>query len=196
MYLRKAACWRLKEIMTEEIKQEGTTAEPYQAKVLPILKWPDDERLHEKSVDVTVFDDSLQALAHDLLHTMKTAGGVGLAAPQTGNMVNMIAIWIEDDKPLAFINPVIIETSEELFEFNEGCLSVPGYFEDRRRPARIVMQFNDVSGNPREFEFNGIYAFAIQHEVDHLNGKVFVDGSSPLKRQRIKAKMRKVAKNK
>lgn len=175
---------------------EEERAAAYQPKLLPILKWPDDERLHEKSVDIVDFDLTVKILAYDLLHTMKTANGVGLAAPQTGNMVNMITIWIEETKPLCLINPVIIEASEELFDFNEGCLSVPGFFEDRKRPAKIVVKFFDVGGEAREFEYNGIYAFAIQHEIDHLNGKLFVDGASPLKRSRIKARMKKVARHK
>jgi peptide deformylase len=182
--------------MTDEIKVETEKAGAYQPKLLPILKWPDDERLHQKSVDVTVFDEELEHLALDLLHTMKTANGVGLAAPQTGNMLNIITIWIEAEKPLGLVNPVIVETSEELFEFNEGCLSVPGYFEDRKRPAKIVVKFVDVKGEPHEFECNGLYAFAIQHEIDHLNGRVFVDGASPLKRARIKSKIRKTLRHK
>lgn len=193
MFQRKAAFWLLN--MTET-KAETESVATYQPKLLPILKWPDDERLHQKSVDITVFDLFVQQLACDLLHTMKTAKGVGLAAPQTGNMVNMITIWIEEPRPLILINPVIIESSEELFEFNEGCLSVPGFFEDRKRPAKIVVKVFDVVGTPREFEFNGLYAFAIQHEIDHLHGKVFVDGSSMLKTSRIKSRMKKVARHK
>lgn len=181
--------------MTEETNEVKETVESYHSKILPILKWP-NEKLHQKSVDVTDFGVETRKLVHDLFHTMKTASGVGLAAPQTGNMVNVITIWIEESKPLCLINPVIVDSSEEMFEFNEGCLSVPGFFEDRKRPAKIVVKFQDIDGDPREFEFNGIYAFAIQHEIDHLNGKLFVDGASMLKKSRIKARMKKVARHK
>ncbi len=128
----------------------------YQPKLLPILKWPDDERLHEKSVDVQNFDDALWELAQDMLHTMKTANGVGLAAPQVGVLSNIIAIWIEPEKSLVFVNPVITFMSAEMFKFNEGCLSVPGYFEDRERPNQIIIKFFDVKGVQHEFECNGL----------------------------------------
>jgi peptide deformylase len=170
------------------------TIEAYQPKLLSILKWPDDERLHQKSIDVLEFNQTTYELAHNLLHTMKVANGVGLAAPQTGNLVNVIVVGIGEDEPLVFVNPVIIFASEELFEFNEGCLSVPGYFEDRKRPNQVIVKCLDLNGDPHEYEFNGLYAFVIQHEIDHLNGKVFVDGASMLKRSRIKSKMKKVTK--
>lgn len=175
---------------------EATKAVPYQPKVLPILKWPDDERLHTKSKDVVVFDEHLEQLGHDLLHTMKVSNGVGLAAPQTGNMINVIAIWIEPERPMVLVNPIIVYSSETLFEFNEGCLSVPGYFEDRKRPEKIAVIFRDVKGGHHDLEFNSLYAFCVQHEIDHLEGKVFVDGSSLLKKSRIKSKMKKVARRK
>ena len=168
----------------------------YTPKLLPILKWPSDEKLHEKSVDVISFDEELEHLAQDLFHTMKVGEGIGLAAPQTGNMINVIVIWIEPERPLAIVNPTITETSDDLYQFNEGCLSVPGYFENRKRPAKIVIECQDLKGNHHEYEFNGLYAFVIQHEIDHLNGKLFVDGASLLKKERIRAKMKKVARRK
>ena len=182
--------------MSEDTSVETSEAGAYQPKLLPILKWPDDERLHEKSVDVTVFDADLECLARDLFHTMECSKGVGLAAPQTGNMINMITVRLEIDRPLCFVNPVILDTSEELFEFNEGCLSVPGYFEDRKRPKKIVVRFQDLKGVQHELELHDLYAFCVQHEIDHLNGKVFVDGASMLKRSRIKNRMKKVARQK
>ena len=166
------------------------------SKVLPILKWPDDEKLHEKSVDVTVFDEQLLQFANHMFATMESANGIGLAAPQTGNMINMIAIRLEKDKPLILANPVIKASSEEMFKFNEGCLSVPGFFEDRERPERIILTCKNVLGADYELQFSGVYGFAIQHEIDHLLGKLFVDGSSLLKRQIIKSKMKKALKNK
>ncbi len=163
--------------------------------VIPVLKWP-DERLSQKSVDVTTFDESLKELVAKLLHTMKANNGIGLAAPQTGNMINLITIWIEEHQPLALVNPVITEVSEELFEFEEGCLSVPGWFEKRERPTKIVVKFQDIDGVAREFEFHKLYAFAIQHEIDHLSGKMFIDGASELKKSRIKSKIKKTLKKK
>ncbi len=166
------------------------------SKILPILKWPDDKKLHEKSVDVVDFNEDLLQLASHLFATMEAANGIGLAAPQTGNMINMIAIRIEKDKPLILVNPIIEHSSEEMFKFNEGCLSVPGFFEDRERPEKIILSCKNVSGEEFKMQFSGIYSFAIQHEIDHLFGKVFVDGSSMLKRTMIKSKMRKAARNK
>lgn len=168
----------------------------YEARLLPILKWPDDERLHEKCVDVEYFDDDIARLAYDMLHTMKSVNGVGLAAPQVGEMINMIAIWIEEDKPLIIINPIVVNQTAELFEFNEGCLSVPGYFEKRKRPEKITVIYRNANGAHCDTEFSGLYAFCVQHEIDHLEGKVFVDGSSLLKKSRIKSKMKKVARRK
>jgi peptide deformylase len=182
--------------MTEEPKVEQGKEGYYSPNILPILKWPNDDRLHDKSVEITDFGFATKQLAYDLLHTMKAAKGVGLSAPQTGNMVNMIVVCIEEPNNIVLINPVILETSEELFEFNEGCLSVPGFFEDRKRPKKIVVQFNDLEGSLRQFEFYDLYAFCIQHEMDHLNGKLFVDGSSSLKKARIISRMKKVAKRK
>jgi len=170
-----------------------------EAKALKILKWPNDDQLHQVSVDVTKFDDSLKSLAFDMLYTMKQADGIGLAAPQVGEFINMIVIWlpIEEHMPLMIVNPNIITASDELMTFNEGCLSVPGYFEDRERPKQIVLQYHDISGVERhETEFTGLYAFAIQHEMDHLIGKLFIDNASMLKKAMIKSKMKKVAKRK
>jgi peptide deformylase len=168
----------------------------YAPKRLKILQWPNDEALHEQCEDVTEFDDRLLYTIHDMLYTMLSSNGIGLAAPQVGILQRLITIQIEPNKPLVLINPEIVEASEELFVFNEGCLSVPGYFEDRKRPARIVVKFQDEVGNHKEFEFRDLYAFCIQHEIDHLNGKVFVDGLSSLKTMRIKAKIKKYLKRK
>lgn len=161
--------------------------------ILEILKWP-DERLNQKSVDVTDFDESIEQLGRNLLFTMKARNGVGLAAPQCNVHVNVIAIWIEEKQPMVLVNPVITFSSEDKMKFEEGCLSVPGYFEERERSRTIHVKFKDVKGTDHDVEFNNLYAFCIQHEIDHLNGKIFVDGSSELKKLRIKARMRKVAK--
>lgn len=158
--------------------------------ILPVIVYPDD-RLHEKCVDVTEFNSELEAFGRQLLTTMKAEKGIGLAAPQVGVLKNIIAVWIEEKLPIVFVNPKITDVSKELYKFNEGCLSVPGYFEDRERPERIMVKFNDVHGNPYELEFTKLHAFCIQHEIDHLNGKVFIDELSMLKRSRIKTKIKK-----
>lgn len=157
---------------------------------LPILKYP-DERLHLPCKDVTVFDDDLKEFSQVLLRTMKEQRGIGLAAPQVNVHKNIIVVWAEPYMPMTFVNPVIIEASEDLFNFSEGCLSVPGYFEDRDRPKRISLEFLDVHGVRQEIEFHDLNAFCIQHEIDHLKGKVFIDDLSELKKERIKTKIRK-----
>lgn len=157
---------------------------------LPILIWPND-KLRQESEEVTIFDSDLELLGRQLLDTMKARKGVGLAAPQCGIMKRVIAVWIDDVLPLVFVNPVIIEQSEDKFSFKEGCLSVPGYFEARERAKKITLEVQDVTGKKHTHEWEDLYAFCIQHEIDHLNGKVFVDDLSMLKKDRIKAKIRK-----
>lgn len=161
--------------------------------LLKILKWPDDQ-LHIPCMDVTVFGtDQLRELCLDMFYTMKESNGIGLAAPQVGKLINLLVVWlpIEEHVPIAIFNPELISASEQLMKFSEGCLSVPGYFEDRERPSSIVIKFKDVLGEAHEAEFTGLYAFCIQHEMDHLKGKVFVDGASMLKKQFIKRKIKK-----
>lgn len=161
--------------------------------ILPILVWP-DEKLHTECTDVTEFDQELKQLTLNLFATMKNDNGIGLAAPQVGEFVNVLAIWIEQDKPVLLINPKIVEASDETFEWEEGCLSVPGYFEKRKRPNRIVVSYKTVTGDEKESEFRDLYAFAIQHEIDHLNGTLFIDGFSKFKLSRVKAKIKKYLK--
>jgi len=162
----------------------------YIPKIREILTWPDDA-LHQQCSDVTEFNNDLEELIADMFFTMTASEGVGLAAPQIGELVNMFVLRIDPRTPLIFINPSIIQSSDELFTFEEGCLSVPGHFEKRKRPDTIVVHFQDASGKEHEYEFRGIYAFAIQHEMDHLNGKVFVDGASWFKQGRIEKKIKK-----
>lgn len=159
-------------------------------KILDVLTWP-DERLHQKSEDVTEFNEELEELVGDLFATMVAYEGVGLAAPQVGVLKNIIVIRLEADQPVVFINPVIEVLNNKTFEFEEGCLSVPGHFEKRKRPEHISVKFQDTKGEHHEVQFLNLYAFAILHEYDHLQGKVFVDGASFFKRGRIEKKMKK-----
>lgn len=171
-----------------DAQEAPETIEPH---VLPILIWP-DKRLHIKGENITTFDMGTRQIVLDLVATMKANEGAGLAAPQVGISANIIVIEIEPGKLLVLINPeYIIKYDNEMFEWEEGCLSVPGYFEKRKRPHRILVKYQDLDGKEKETEFEGLYAFAVQHEMDHLEGKVFVDGASFFKRNRIKDKVTK-----
>jgi len=142
---------------------------------------------------VTVFDDRLKRLIADMAETMYEAPGVGLAATQVDVHEQLVVIDTSDTgRDLrVFINPEILWTSEEKQVYDEGCLSVPGVYDGVERPARVKVRALDADGKPFEVEADGLLAVCIQHEMDHLKGKVFVEYLSPLKRNRIKAKMLK-----
>lgn len=167
--------------------------ENIQPTVLPLVVWP-DERLHQKCEDVSTFDDWVKQFAANLLATMQVEDGVGLSAPQVGVNVNIIAVWIEENNPLVLINPTVIKQSKEMFKWDEGCLSVPGYFEVRQRPKSITVSYKDINGDPHTSDFSDLYAFTLQHEIDHLHGRLFIDGLSNLKKDRIRSKMKKYLK--
>ena len=173
--------------MTANITNISDTLVP---KILPILIYP-NVKLTRVCDDVVEFDENLQQLALNLFTTMKKADGIGLAAPQVGISLNFITIWIDDIAPLAMANPRIITQSQELFEFNEGCLSVPGYFLDTTRPANITVEYEDIVGTTQQLECNGLTAFVIQHEIDHLIGRLFIDELSPVKKIFVKKKIKK-----
>lgn len=160
--------------------------------LLPILRYP-DPRLHKIAKPVTVFDARLKQLAADMAETMYDAPGVGLAATQIDVHEQLIVIdTSETHKELrVFINPEIIWASEEKQVYEEGCLSVPGIYDGVERSARVKVRALDVEGKPFELEADGLLAVCIQHEMDHLKGKVFVEYLSPLKRNRIKTKLQK-----
>ena len=172
-------------------------------KELPILTYP-DRRLHQLSYPITRFDDEenqhLTQLLGDLTLTMVNNNGIGISAPQVNIHARMLVILAQQpDKdhpePFCLINPEIIEADGE-YKWEEGCLSVPGYYENRTRPKRIVVKFQNLSGEKIEMEFHGIYAFTIQHEVDHLDGKLFVDELSSFKKKfTVEKKVKKFLKN-
>ena len=162
----------------------------YTPKILNVLTWPDSE-LSIPSEDVTEFDTKLTDTITDMFTTMAAYNAIGLAAPQCGIHKNIIVLRIEEHSPFVLINPKIISSSEEIFEWEEGCLSVPGYYEKRKRPEMIVVESVDTNNKRTELEFRGLYAFAVQHEIDHLQGKTFVDNSSWFKRNRIIKKIEK-----
>jgi len=160
--------------------------------LLPILRYP-DPRLHKVAKPVAVFDARLKQLAADMAETMYDAPGVGLAATQIDVHEQVIVIDVSEthDQLRVFVNPEILWASEEKQVYEEGCLSVPGIYDGVERPARVKVRAFDVEGKPFELEADGLLAVCIQHEMDHLKGKVFVEYLSPLKRNRIKTKLQK-----
>jgi peptide deformylase len=158
--------------------------------ILNILRYP-DPRLHKVAKPVSAFDPRLQQLVADMAETMYEAPGVGLAATQVDVHEQVIVIDITETKDAlqVFINPEIIWASEELQVYDEGCLSVPGVYDGVERPAKVRVRALDASGEQFELDADGLLAVCIQHEMDHLQGKVFVEYLSPLKRNRIKSKM-------
>ncbi|HHJ80407.1 MAG TPA: peptide deformylase [Candidatus Tenderia electrophaga] len=159
--------------------------------LIPILFFP-DERLRRQCRPVSEVDAKLRQLIDDMFETMYEAPGIGLAAPQVGVFERLMVIDISEDKnaPQVFINPELLETrGVELME--EGCLSVPGIYEDVERADWIRVRALDRNGDSFEKEVSGLEAVCIQHEIDHLDGKLFVDYLSGLKRQRIRKKMEK-----
>jgi peptide deformylase len=159
--------------------------------ILTILEFP-DERLRKKAVPVEAVDDSIRRLVEDMLETMYAAPGVGLAANQVNVQKRVIVIDVSEEKnqPLCFINPVLLSKGGEE-EMDEGCLSVPGVFEKVCRANSVRVRALDREGNPFELDAEGLLAVCIQHEIDHLEGKLFVDYLSPLKRQLVRKKLKK-----
>lgn len=160
--------------------------------LLPILEFP-DPRLRTVAKPVTEVDDNIRRLIVDMFETMYDAPGIGLAASQVNVHKRVVVIDVSEDKsqPLVFINPEIEVLDTEVSEYDEGCLSVPGFYETVLRPEHIRVKALDRDGNPFEIEPQGLLAVCIQHELDHLNGKLFVDHISPFKRTRIRAKLEK-----
>ena len=163
----------------------------------PILIHP-DPRLRKLCDPVTEIDDSIRVLANDMLETMYDAPGLGLAAPQIGVNLRMLVMDCADKDegeapaPTCVINPEIVLTSDDINVREEGCLSLPGMFSDVERPADLRVRYVDQNGTEHERDFSGLWATCMQHEIDHLNGTLFIDHISALKRQRINSKMKKL----
>jgi peptide deformylase len=160
--------------------------------LLPILCYP-DPRLHTVAKPVQAVDDRIRGLIADMLLTMYDANGIGLAATQVDVHERLIVIDVSEhrDQPLVLVNPEIVWSSEETQVGDEGCLSVPGIYDGVERASAIKVRALDGEGRERTVEAEGVLAVCIQHEMDHLLGKVFVEYLSPLKRNRIKTKMLK-----
>ena len=160
--------------------------------ILNILEFP-DPRLRKIASPVEVVNDKIRELLDNMFETMYDAPGVGLAATQINIRKRIVVIDVseEKDSPLAFINPEITVLEEETLEHEEGCLSVPGFYEAVSRPVFIRVNALDRNGEAFEIKPDGLLAVCIQHEIDHLDGKLFVDYLSPLKRNRIRKKLEK-----
>ncbi len=160
--------------------------------LLNILEFP-DPRLRTEAEPVAVFDDALSQLIDDMFETMYEAPGIGLAATQVDVHKRVIVIDVSEDRdqPLVFINPQVEVLDQELGEYDEGCLSVPGFYETVQRPQHVRVTAQDRKGGSFTMEPEGLLAVCIQHEIDHLDGKLFVDYLSSLKRTRIRKKLEK-----
>jgi peptide deformylase len=159
---------------------------------LDILRYP-DPRLHKVAKPVAAVDERIRRLIDDMLETMYAADGVGLAATQVDVHERVIVIDTSEarDAPLVLVNPELIDQSEEMTLVDEGCLSVPEIYDKVPRHARVRVRALDRAGQARELDAEGLLAICVQHEMDHLLGKVFVDYLSPLKRMRIRTRMLK-----
>ena len=163
--------------------------------LLPVLCYP-DPRLHKRAKPVDKVDDRIKGIVKDMAETMYDAPGVGLAATQVDIHEQIIVIDVSDEQNdlMVFINPELVWASEERKSWREGCLSVPEFYDEVDRPANIRIKAIDLHGKPFELEADGLLAVCLQHEMDHLRGKVFVEYLSLLKRNRISLKMKKRAK--
>ena len=156
-----------------------------------ILKFPDQD-LRIKAKPVETFDDELKTLTEDMFETMHSVNGIGLAATQIGvaKQVAVIDISPEKNEPLVIVNPAIqILDPSKKEDYDEGCLSVPGFFETISRPSDIKLSYQDLNGKKQEIKPEGLLTKVVQHELDHLNGRLFVDHISELKRRRIRNKI-------
>lgn len=160
--------------------------------LMQILEFP-DPRLRTKAEPVAAVTDATRTLIDDMFETMYAAPGIGLAATQVNVHQRILVIDVSEDQsePLVFINPELTATDTELSDYDEGCLSVPGYYETVSRPASVSVTALDRQGETFTREVDGLLATCLQHEIDHLDGKLFVDYLSSLKRQRIRKKLEK-----
>jgi peptide deformylase len=166
----------------------------------PILIHP-DPRLKAVADPIAEVDDALRKLADDMLETMYAAPGIGLAAPQVGVLQRMLVMdCVKEEgaapQPMVLINPEVKWSSDEKNVYEEGCLSIPEQFADVERPAEVEVTWNNLEGSEQSARFDGLWATCVQHEIDHLNGKLFIDYLKPLKRQLITRRMQKLKREK
>jgi peptide deformylase len=165
--------------------------------IRPLVILP-DARLKLVSEPVTAVTADIRKLADDMLETMYDAPGIGLAAIQIGEPKRLVTIDLarkeEPPQPVVFLNPEIVWASDDLSVYEEGCLSIPEYYEEVERPSRVRVRYMDLAGATQELEADGLMATCIQHEIDHLNGVLFIDHLSKLKRDRVIKKFQKALK--
>jgi peptide deformylase len=170
--------------------------------IRPLVILP-DSMLRKVSAPIGDITPEIRKLAEDMLETMYDAPGIGLAAIQIGEPVRLVTLDVskpaaegEEQKrePMVFINPEVTWRSEELSSYEEGCLSIPEYYEEVERPARVKVAYRDLDGKAQEIEADGLLATCLQHEIDHLNGVLFIDYLSRLKRDRVNKRFAKQAK--
>ena len=155
-----------------------------------ILIFP-NPKLRKVAKEIIIFDKSLESLAHKMLETMYEAKGIGLAATQIDIHIRLVVMDLseERDKPRVFVNPEYTILDKSPFIYEEGCLSIPGFNEKISRPSKILLKWQDLKGDFHQEEPQGIFTVCAQHEIDHLDGKLFVDYLSPIKRERIRKKL-------
>lgn len=163
------------------------------------ILWHPDPHLKKKCAPIETVDDATRLLVDDMLQTMYEAPGVGLAAPQVGQIKRLFVMDCtpkdsEESEPMALINPRVVWVSEETNVYNEGCLSLPEMYADITRPAEVRVEYIDRDGKEQERHFDGLWATCAQHEIDHLDGKLFIDYLSGLKRTMFTRKMMKMKK--
>jgi peptide deformylase len=174
-------------------------AAPYIARMAlrNIIKLP-DPRLRLKSASVQAVDEALRKLVEDMFETMYEAPGIGLAAIQVGEPLRVVTVDLakkdEPKDPRVFINPEVTWRSDETATHEEGCLSIPEYYEEVKRPERVKVRYQDIDGTVHEIDAEGLLATCLQHEIDHLNGVLFIDHLSKLKRSMVIKKFTKAAK--
>ncbi|HMO06697.1 MAG TPA: peptide deformylase [Paracoccaceae bacterium] len=164
--------------------------------IRPILIHP-DPRLKKVCDPVVEITDEVRRLADEMLETMYDAPGIGLAAPQVGVMRRVVVMDCVKDpalpaRPIVLVNPEVLWRSEELSTYEEGCLSIPEQYAEISRPAEVRVRWTALDGSPQDEQFAGLWATCVQHEIDHLDGKLFIDYLGPLKRQMITRKMEKL----
>ena len=157
---------------------------------LKILIFP-DPKLRKVAKKIDKFDKSLEILAQDMLQIMYEANGIGLAATQIDVHIRLVVMDLSEERndPRVFVNPEYTILDKSLFTYEEGCLSIPGFNEEISRPSKILLKWQDLQGNFHEDQPDGIFTVCAQHEIDHLDGKLFVDYLSPIKRDRIRKKL-------
>jgi len=157
---------------------------------LKILIFP-DPKLRKVAKKIDKFDKSLEILAQNMLQTMYEAEGIGLAATQVDVHIRLVVMDLSEERnePRVFVNPEYTILDKSLFTYEEGCLSIPGFNEEISRPSKILLKWQDLQGNFHEDQPDGIFTVCAQHEIDHLDGKLFVDYLSAIKRDRIRKKL-------